>query len=76
MKEKKKEPWRYVVAAIAVIYIIYMWVEKDLVSVYGNLPSDQMLPMVVTSVVVTLVKVAGLAVVVFLVKWLIGKFKK
>ena len=72
----KKEPWRYVVAAIAVIYIIYMWVEKDRISVYGNLPSDQILPMAVTSVAVTLVKVGLLAGEILLAKWLIGKFKK
>lgn len=72
----KKEPWRYVVAAIAVIYIIYMWVEKDLVSVYGNLPPEQILPMAVTSVAVTLVKVVLLAGAILLAKWLIGKFKK
>ena len=72
----KKEPWRYAVAAIAVIYIIYMWAEKDLISVYGNLPSDQILPMAVTSVAVTLAKVALLAGAVFLVKWLAGKFRK
>lgn len=71
----KKEPWRYVVAAISVAYIVYMWAKKDLISVYGNLPGEQMLPLMATSAVVTLVKVAGLAAVVFLVKWLAGKWK-
>lgn len=72
----KKEPWRYVVAAVSVLYIIYMWTRKNLASVYGQLPPEQLLPMVVTSVAVTLVKVAGIAAVVLLVKWLAGKLKK
>lgn len=72
----KKEPWRYVVAAVSVLYIIYMWTQKNLASVYGQLPPEQLLPMVVTSVAVTLVKVAGIAAVVLLVKWLAGKLKK
>ena len=72
----KKEPWRYLVAAVSVIYIVYMWVEKDLPSVYGNLPREQMLPLLVTSVAVTLIKVALIAGAILLAKWLIGKFKK
>lgn len=72
----KKEPWRYAVAAVSVLYIIYMWTQKNLASVYGQLPPEQLLPMVVTSVAVTLVKVAGIAAVVLLGKWLIGKCRK
>ena len=72
----KKEPWRYVVAAISVIYIVYMWAEKDILSIYGNLPTEQMVPLMVTTVAVTLIKVALIAGGILLVKWLVGKFKK
>ena len=72
----KKEPWRYAVAAISVIYIVYMWAEKDILSIYGNLSTEQMLPLMVTTVAVTLIKVALIAGGILLVKRLIGKFKK
>ena len=72
----KKEPWRYAVAAISVIYIVYMWAEKDILSIYGNLPTEQMVPLMVTTVAVTLIKVALIAGGILLVKWLVGKFKK
>ena len=72
----KKEPWRYLVAAISVIYIVYMWAEKDILSIYGNLPTEQMVPLIVTTVAVTLIKVALIAGGILLVKWLVGKFKK
>ena len=72
----KKEPWRYAVAAISVIYIVYMWAEKDILSIYGNLPTEQMVPLMVTTVAVTLIKVALIAGGILLVKRLIGKFKK
>ena len=72
----KKAPWRYAVAAVSVIFIIYMWTQKNLAAVYAELPLEQLLPVVVTSVAVSLVKVAGIAAVVFLVKWLLKKLKR
>ena len=71
----KKEPLRIVVFIIAAAYIIYMWVEKDIASVYAGMPAEQMLPLVLTTFAVTLAKVALLAGGVLLVKWIIGKFK-
>ena len=72
----KKEPWRYLAAAVSVIYIVYLWTEKDIPGIYGNLPSEQMVPLMVTTVAVTLIKVALIAGGILLVKWLVGKFKK
>ena len=72
----KKAPWRYAVAAVSVIFIIYMWTQKNLAAVYAELPPEQLLPVVVTTLAVTIVKVAGIAAVVFLVKWLLKKLKR
>ena len=33
MKGQKKESWRIVVAIISIAFIIYMWVEKDIVEI-------------------------------------------
>lgn len=32
MKDQKKETWRIVVAIISIAFIIYMWIEKDIVA--------------------------------------------
>ena len=76
MSKVKKESWRIVVGVIAIGYIIFTWVQKDVLQQYGSMPAEQALPMIVTTVAVSLLKVALLAGVIFLVKWLIGKFKK
>ena len=75
-KQQKKEPWRIVVAIAAVVYIVFLWVRKDIAAIYSGMPMDQALPLIATTVAVSLVKVAAIAAVVFLVKWLTGKFKQ
>lgn len=76
MKGQKKEPWRIVVAIISITFIIYMWVEKDIVAIYSSMPAEQALPLAVTTVVVSLVKVGLMTVGILLIKWIVGKFKK
>ena len=73
---KKKEPWRIVVGVLAISWIIYTWIEKDIAEIYATMPEEQVLPLVVTTVVVSLLKVAALTGIILLIKWLIGKFKK
>ena len=72
----KKEPWRILVGVLAIGWIVYMWVKKDIVSLYATMPPEQILPLVVTNVAVTLLKVIGIAAVILLAKWLAGKLKK
>ncbi len=76
MSKVKKEPWRIVVGVIAIGYIIFTWVQKDVLQQFSGMPAEQALPMIITTVAVSLLKVALFAGVIFLVKWLIGKFKK
>lgn len=76
MNEKKREPWRIVVFIIAAAYIVYMWVEKDIVAIYSSMPPEQALPLAVTTVVVSLIKVALIAGGILLVKWIAGKIRK
>lgn len=75
MKGQKKEPWRIIVAIISIVFIIYMWVEKDFVAIYSSIPAEQALPIAVTTVVVSLVKIALMTVVIIFIKWLDGKIK-
>ena len=76
MKGKKREPWRIVVGILAIAFIVHMWVEKDIASTYAALPKEQLLPVILTSAAVTLLKAAAMAGGILLVKWIIGKFKK
>ena len=76
MQEKKHEPWPIVVGILVIAFIVYMWVEKDIASTYAALPKEQLLPVILTSAAVTVLKVGAMAGGILLVKWIIGKFKK
>lgn len=76
MKGQKKEPWRIVVAIISIMFIIYMWIEKDIASIYSSMPAEEALPLVVTTIAVTLVKVGLMTVGILCIKWIVGKIKK
>ena len=76
MKNAKKEPWRLVIGVVSIIFIVVIWVTKDIEAVYDSLPIEQLVPMLATSVVVTIAKVAAISGVFFLAKWLVKKFSK
>ena len=73
---KKTEPWRIIVFILAVLYIIFMWAKKDLGAIYAGLPREELLPLLATTVGVTLLKVAAITGGILLIKWLTGKFLK
>lgn len=72
-KEKKADLWRIIAAVISGLYIIYLWSSKDIEAAAG---SENMLPVIVTSILVSTAKLALLAGAVLLIKWLSRKFKK
>jgi hypothetical protein len=74
-QKKKKEPWRLLVGIIAIAYIVYTWVEKDIFASLTAVSGDQALPMAATSMAVTLAKVAIMAAIIFVIKWMTGKGK-
>ena len=76
MENSKKEPWRIVVGVLAIAWIVFMWVKKDIVSIYSTMPKEQVLPLIATTLAVSLLKVAVLAGAILLIKWVIGKWKK
>ena len=67
---------KIVVGVIAILYIVFMWIKKDIIAIYTTVPDEQILTMIVTTVAVSLLKVAAVAGVVLLVKWIVGKVKK
>ena len=72
---KKPEPWRMAVGILAIGWIVYMWIKKDIVSIYTTMPAEQVVPLIATTVLVSLLKIAALTGVILLIKWLLEKFK-
>ena len=72
----KKEPWRIVVALLSVAWIIGMWVKKDVAGIYATMSPSDALPLLVTTIAVTSLKVLAIAAAVLLLKWLARKIKK
>lgn len=52
-----------------------MWIKKDVVGLYAAMPAEHALPLIVTTLAVSLLKIAALAGVILLVKWVIGRVK-
>ena len=71
----KKEPWRIAVGILAIAFIVYMWVEKDIITIYTTMPREQVATLIVTTIAVSLIKVAAIAGGILLIKWIISKFK-
>ena len=75
-KKKKTEPWKIIVGIIAIAYIVYMWVEKDIMTIYTTMPKEQVVSLIVTTILVSLIKVAAIVGGILLIKWIISKIKK
>ena len=75
MKGQKKEPWRILVAIPAICYIVSMWVQKNIVTVYETLPKEQLFPVFVTSVGVTLLKIVVITGAVLLINRITAKIR-
>ena len=73
---KKIAPWRIIVFVISIAFIVFMWVKKDITEIYAQMPQEQIVPLVITTVAVSLLKVAAIAAAVLLIKWIAGKIKK
>ena len=74
--KKKIELWRIIAFIIAVVFIIFMWVRKDVAEIYATMPQEQIAPMIVTTIAVSVLKIAVIAGVILLIKWIVGKVKK
>ena len=76
MENKKKEPWRIILGTVSIVIIVFLWVKKDIVGIIATTSGEEVLPLIVTTVAVTLVKVGLITGGILLIKWIIGKFKK
>ena len=71
----KIEPCRIIVGTLAIAFILFLWVKNDIVSTLATMQKEQTIPLVVTTIVVSVVKVIVIAGVILLVKWVIRKIK-
>lgn len=65
----KKEPWRIVVAIISIIFIIGMWVKK-------GITMEMNLPLLLTTLTVSLTKVLAFAGIILFVRYILSRFRK
>ena len=75
-KTDKKPVWRIIVFWLSVAVIMLMWVYKGMTGTLSGMSLADALPMIAVSFVVTLVKVAVMAGILLLVKWVVSKIKK
>lgn len=75
MKKQKNETWRIIVGIISIVFIIFMWVKNDIVALYTTMPKEQVIPLIITTITVSLIKVAVIAGIVLIIKWIIKKVK-
>ena len=58
------------------LFIAFMWVKNDVISIYTTMPKEQVVPLIVTTILVSLIKVAAIAGGVLLIKWIVSKIKR
>lgn len=73
MKNSIPKPLRIVLFTAGVIWIAAMWAKKDIAATLTAVPEEAAIPMIIISLVITLLKVAIYAAVILLIKWLAGK---
>lgn len=52
-----------------------MWIKNDIISIYTTMPKEQIVPLIATTVAVSVLKVAIITAAILLVKRLIKKVK-
>lgn len=76
MKSIERKPRRIAVAVLSVIVIAIMWIKKDVLGLWSNISSEDILPLLATNAVVIILKIAILAGIIYLVRKLAAKIKK
>ena len=76
MERASREPWRIVAGVLSVLLIVFMWAKKDVAVIYATMPKEQWIPLIVTTVLVTLLKVGAIAGGVLLLRWIVRKIKE
>lgn len=73
MRNNIPKPLRIVMFLAALAWIVAMWVKKDIAATLAAVPTETAIPMIVTSLLITILKVALYTAVILLIKWLAEK---
>ena len=75
MKSIERKPRRIAIGALSIIVIAIMWIKKDVLGLWSNVSSEDLLPLLATNAVVMIVKIAVLAGIVYLIRKLAAKIR-
>ena len=75
MKSIERKPRRIAVAVLSMIVIAIMWIEKDVLGLWSNISSEDLLPMFATNAVVIIVRIALFVVIIYLIRKLAAKIR-
>lgn len=73
MKNEIPKPMRMILFAAGVTWIAAMWAKKDIAATLAAVPAEAAVPMIVTGLAITILKVALYTGVILLTKRLVGK---
>ena len=73
--KNKHTALRIIIGILSIGYIVFMWIKKDILSIYSAIPHEEAFPLIITTIVVSVFKVLILTCVILLVKWIIKKLK-
>lgn len=75
MKSIERKPRRIAVAVLSMIVIAIMWINKDVLGLWSNISSEDLLPMFATNAVVIIVRIALFVGIIYLIRKLAAKIK-
>ena len=72
--KKKPSKQQWILFSLSVLMIVYLWINKD-TSALTQLEAKDVIPVAVTSILVSLIKVGILALVVVAGKYILNKLR-
>ena len=75
MKIIERKPRRIAVAVLSMIVIAIMWIKKDVLGLWSNISSEDLLPMFATNAVVIIVRIALFVGIIYFIRKLAAKIK-
>ena len=75
MKSIERKPRRIAIGVLAIIVIAIMWIKKDVLGLWSNISSEDLLPLLATNAVVIIVRIAILAGIIYLIRKLVAKIR-
>ena len=75
MKSIERKPRRIAVAVLSMNVIAIMWIKKDVLGLWSNISSEDLLPMLATNAVVIIVRIVLFVGIIYLIRKLAVKIR-